>query len=196
MEYPHDECSTRCGARCCCSSSTTSCPAPPSRGCTRRPSASTPACRAGCGSWWRRRRARSRHPATGGSRSTRRRWTRTAWARCRPRSWIAPRLPAPVADGDGWVLDNGLVRARFAADGTVSSLVDHASGRDLVAPGQRLGLLQLFRDTPNQWDAWDIDDAYRRNRTDLTDVAAVRIDGAALVVERAAGSSASPRRGP
>ncbi|PPF66903.1 alpha-mannosidase [Clavibacter michiganensis] len=97
--------------------------------------------------------------------------------------------PAPVADGDGWVLDNGLVRARFDADGTVSSLVDTASGRDLVAPGQRLGLLQLFRDTPNQWDAWDIDDAYRRNRTDLTDVASVRIDGAALVVERAFGSS-------
>jgi alpha-mannosidase len=101
----------------------------------------------------------------------------------------ADELVAPVADGDGWVLDNGRVRARLGADGTVSSLVDAASGRELVAPGQRLGLLQLFRDTPNQWDAWDIDDAYRRNRTDLTDVASIRIEGAAVVVERAFGSS-------
>ena len=101
---------------------------------------------------------------------------------------------APVASGDGWVLDNGRVRAEFDRDGLVASLVDAASGRDLVAPGSRLGLLQLFRDTPNQWDAWDVDAAYRNVRTDLVEAESVVADGGALVVTRRFGDSTIVQR--
>jgi len=101
---------------------------------------------------------------------------------------------APVADGDGWVLDNGLVRAVFDGDGLVVSLVDASSGRDLVAPGERLGLLQLFRDTPNQWDAWDVDQAYKNVRTDLVEAESVVADGGALVVTRHFGASTIVQR--
>ncbi len=72
------------------------------------------------------------------------------------------------ADG-GHVLDNGAVRAVVTSDGHVSSLVDLATGRELVASGHHLGALQLHRDEPVRWDAWDIDRDARRMRTDLTE---------------------------
>ena len=65
--------------------------------------------------------------------------------------------------GGGYILDNGIIRAVINADGLLVSLVDHASGRDAIAPGQFGNLLELHRDTPNEWDAWDIDAFYRRN---------------------------------
>jgi alpha-mannosidase len=108
---------------------------------------------------------------------------------------LPPRDPVTLErDGDGWVLDNGLVRAVFDADGLVSSLVDLPSGRDLVAPGSRLGLLQLFRDAPNQWDAWDVDAAYARSRTDLVAATSVEVDGTVLVTRRTVGDSSVVQR--
>jgi alpha-mannosidase len=67
----------------------------------------------------------------------------------------------PVATGDGWLLDNGMVRATIDARGLVTSAVEVESGREAVAPGAAAGLLQLHRDTPTQWDAWDVDVHYR-----------------------------------
>ncbi|MFE5334509.1 alpha-mannosidase [Isoptericola sp. NPDC056573] len=81
---------------------------------------------------------------------------------------------APVADGDGWVLENDLVRVVVDPDGHVVSAVDRASGREAVLPGAMANLLQLHRDVPNEWEAWDIDEHYRRATTDL--VAAVKAE--------------------
>ena len=55
-------------------------------------------------------------------------------------------------------------------------------------------LLQLHRDLPNAWDAWDVDEHYRRNVTDLVDADVVELtttdDGRAAVrIERRFGSS-------
>jgi len=96
---------------------------------------------------------------------------------------------APQEDGDGWVLDNGVVRVRIDARGLVTSAVDLASGREAVAPGAAAGLLQLHRDTPTQWDAWDVDVHYRNTVHDLTDADVVRADDDAIVVERSFGRS-------
>jgi alpha-mannosidase len=95
----------------------------------------------------------------------------------------APDVP-PVADGDGWVLDNGIVRATIDGRGLVVSAVDLATGREVVPAGRPAGLLQLHRDTPTQWDAWDVDVHYRNVVRDLTDVASIGVDGSAVVVER------------
>ncbi|TLM84136.1 glycoside hydrolase family 38 C-terminal domain-containing protein [Pseudarthrobacter sp. NamE5] len=98
----------------------------------------------------------------------------------------------------GYVLDNGVIRAVLDADGLLASLVDHVSGREAMAPGQRGNLLELHRDTPNEWDAWDIDEFYRRNVTPLTGATSLRLTGegaeAAVVVERFVGSSAVRQR--
>ncbi|SDC94247.1 alpha-mannosidase [Glycomyces harbinensis] len=52
-------------------------------------------------------------------------------------------------------------------DGLITSLVDRATGRETVPPGERGGLLQLFTDTPRHYDAWDVDIEYRRSARDL-----------------------------
>ncbi|MET3141869.1 UNVERIFIED_ORG: alpha-mannosidase [Arthrobacter sp. UYEF10] len=98
----------------------------------------------------------------------------------------------------GHVLDNGIIRAVLDADGLLASLTDYATGREAIAPGARGNLLELHRDTPNQWDAWDIDEFYRRNVTALTAAQAIRLEhagtSAVVVVDRVAGSSPVTQR--
>ena len=95
----------------------------------------------------------------------------------------------PRAEGEGYVLDNGVVRAVVDGRGLITSLVDVASGREVVPAGQVAGQFEIFRDTPTQWDAWDIDETYRRHATALDSADAVRVDGDAVVVERTVGDS-------
>lgn len=80
-------------------------------------------------------------------------------------------------------------------DGTITSIVDLATGTEAVAPGGRAALLQLHPDYPAHWDAWDIDRHYRTSVTDLLDVKSFTLtegpDGtASAIVERAFGDSA------
>ncbi|RNI24337.1 alpha-mannosidase [Flexivirga caeni] len=84
-------------------------------------------------------------------------------------------LPSPAEavrierGDDAVVLDNGVLRVVVDAAGTVVSLVDLATGRDVIPHGERANLLQLHQDFPNKWDAWDLDEFYRHTRTDLTE---------------------------
>ncbi|WP_438822225.1 alpha-mannosidase [Kineococcus terrestris] len=79
------------------------------------------------------------------------------------------------AEGDGFVLENDHVRVLVDGDGLLASVLDVAAGREVLAPGRRGGLLQLHRDTPTQWDAWDVDEHYRRHTTDLTAAESVEL---------------------
>ncbi|TWF81096.1 alpha-mannosidase [Pseudonocardia hierapolitana] len=102
----------------------------------------------------------------------------------------APAPPAPAtrtaADGGGYVLDNGLVRATVDPLGLLVSVVDLATGREAIAPGSPANLLQLHPDLPAHYDAWDVDHAYRRTVTDVTDVETLEpaADSAVRVVRR------------
>ncbi len=97
--------------------------------------------------------------------------------------------------GAGLVLSNESVSVRIDGDGLIDSLVDAASGRDGVPRGQRANLLQLFRDTPRNWDAWDIDVEYRRLGESITCVDALEVieetdERVAVRVSRSFGASA------
>ncbi|MEU4658976.1 glycoside hydrolase family 38 C-terminal domain-containing protein [Streptomyces sp. NPDC023723] len=105
-----------------------------------------------------------------------------------------PAATAAVADGSGWVLDNGVVRASFDAAGLLVSFVERDFGRDLVAGGEAAALLQVCRDLPNQWDAWDVDAHYRRHITELREADAVAAGDDGLVVRRSFGQSAFTQR--
>lgn len=96
---------------------------------------------------------------------------------------------APVPDGDGYVLDNGLVRVVVDARGLITSAYDHSAGREALAPGAVGNLLQLHQDFPNQWDAWDVDVFYRNTVRDLTDAESVTATGDAVRVVRVFGAS-------
>jgi alpha-mannosidase len=94
----------------------------------------------------------------------------------------------------GIVLDNGLVAVTVDADGLFCSIRDVIAHRELVPVGSRGNLLQLHRDTPTQWDAWDIDEHYKRNTVDLTAAESVEVvldtpERAVVRVARAFGAS-------
>ncbi len=77
--------------------------------------------------------------------------------------------------GDALQLANERLTVRIDADGLIDSLIDLTTGREVLPPGERANLLQLFRDTPRQWDAWDIDPEYRRLGEPLTAVDALDV---------------------
>ncbi|MFF2030781.1 alpha-mannosidase [Arthrobacter sp. NPDC058192] len=127
-----------------------------------------------------------------------------ALAAAEPVSSAQP-VTVSAADG-GYVLDNGVIRAVVDANGLLASLMDHATGREAIAPGQSGNVLELHRDTPNEWDAWDIDAFYRRNVVRLLEAHSVTLErgaaespggegaAAVVVVQRTAGSSAVTQR--
>ncbi|GAA2029279.1 glycoside hydrolase family 38 C-terminal domain-containing protein [Pseudokineococcus marinus] len=98
--------------------------------------------------------------------------------------------PVPHVDareeGGGHVLDNGRVRVVVDARGLLTSVRDLEVDREVLAPGQAGALLQLHPDTPNAWDAWDLDAFYRNRVTDLTGAESVQLlpaeDGGAATV--------------
>ena len=90
--------------------------------------------------------------------------------------------PAPVQEavvvtraGGAVTLENEMLRAELDETGALVSLIARADGREAIAPGARGALLQLHRDTPNAWDAWDIDEFYRHVVRDLERPTAVEV---------------------
>ncbi len=108
-------------------------------------------------------------------------------------------VPA-LGGGRGRPRDSGVVRAQdggaVLSDGRVRLTVDDrglfTTVRDLVADREVLAapanLLQLFRDTPTRWDAWDVDEHYRRTGRDLVE-GEVTVVGDAVRIVRTTGPS-------
>ena len=104
-----------------------------------------------------------------------------------------PVVLARGADG-GVRLGNGIVDVHLTAGGQIERLLDLRNGRDVVPAGMLANVLQLHRDTPKQWDAWDIDVEYRRVATDLLDATSMDVvreepQGATVEVVRTVGDS-------
>ncbi|MEV7416776.1 glycoside hydrolase family 38 C-terminal domain-containing protein [Streptomyces sp. NPDC089919] len=78
-------------------------------------------------------------------------------------------VTAAPREGGGYVLANGRLRVEVDGRGLVVSARDLAADREAVAPGGAANLLQVHPDFPNMWDAWDVEEFYRHNVTDLTD---------------------------
>ena len=102
----------------------------------------------------------------------------------------APRPAPPVAltrlPAGGWVVDNGVVRVTVDADGLLSSVIDLAADREVVAPGRVAGLLRLHDDRPARYEAWDVDRTIDRRVRELRETDAVRpvrADDSAVVLE-------------
>ncbi len=105
---------------------------------------------------------------------------------------VEPTNGAPPQQlSDGWALDNGIVRAEFDGAGRLRVLADESGRNAVVAVGSPL--LQLHRDIPNQWDAWDIDEFYRHVVTDLYPDT-LTVSGSDLVLSYRFGDSTAVQR--
>ena len=106
---------------------------------------------------------------------------------------IAARTGAEkVADSDdGLILANDRVRVVVDDRGLIVSMRDLVADREVIPVGETANLLQLFRDTPIQWDAWDIDESYKNVGYDLTEASSVVVtdDGFGVRIARSFGSS-------
>ncbi len=71
---------------------------------------------------------------------------------------FAPENEGSVRVGDSW-MDNGVVRVEWDPEGRLTSLRLHSNGRDVLGGDRAGNVLVLHRDTPAQYDAWDIDRA-------------------------------------
>lgn len=88
--------------------------------------------------------------------------------------------PADGADTDaGGVqadvsrLENELIRVQFDSVGRITSVVDKATGREFA--GGLCNELKMFKDTPSEFDAWDIDSMYELQPVDLDESAEVKV---------------------
>ncbi|GAA1888551.1 glycoside hydrolase family 38 C-terminal domain-containing protein [Asanoa iriomotensis] len=88
----------------------------------------------------------------------------------------------------GFVLDNGLLQVTVDNRGVVTSVLDLRAGREVLAGPANL--LQLHRDEPNRWDAWDVDPFYRDLVTDVDGVTELSVAGDTVRVSRVFGASA------
>lgn len=79
-----------------------------------------------------------------------------------------------IDDGDV-VVDNGIIRATVTPEGSISSLVELATGRESVAPGEVANVWQLHHDMPLEYDAWDIEEYYRNRVEQLPDADRVTV---------------------
>ncbi|WP_035814876.1 glycoside hydrolase family 38 C-terminal domain-containing protein [Jiangella gansuensis] len=99
---------------------------------------------------------------------------------------IGPAAAAPAAtprrDGDRIVLEDRRLRVEVGPDGTLASVVDRTADRELLPSGVTGGVLQLFRDTPREWDAWDINDEDKRSGRDLREPVSVGVQDDAVVI--------------
>ncbi|MEO6826617.1 MAG: glycoside hydrolase family 38 C-terminal domain-containing protein [Microbacteriaceae bacterium] len=106
------------------------------------------------------------------------------------RSGRAPQSVVVEENGQ-FIMQNGRVRAVVDRRGLLVSVRELASNREVVPVGAAGNLLQLFRDTPTEWDAWDLEDFSRHHAIELTDADRVGItdDAHAVAVARSFGGS-------
>jgi alpha-mannosidase len=107
---------------------------------------------------------------------------------------VEPGRTSVTTHDDAFLLDNGALRAVVDRRGLLTSVYDIATQREVLAPGTVGNLLQLHPDTPNVYDAWDIDAFYRNGRVDLTDVSECAAVEDAIRVVRKFGTSSVTQR--
>jgi alpha-mannosidase len=109
-----------------------------------------------------------------------------------PRAARPARPPArcsPVEDDGSFNFDNGIVRARVLASGTIVEIVS-CGGRNVVAQANGLA---LYRDRPKKWEAWNLDASYVRHMRPARPQGA-SIVGGGLEIRFSVGSSPATMR--
>lgn len=100
-----------------------------------------------------------------------------------------PVAATPRADADTFVLEDASLRVVVDGRGVLTSVRDLVADREVLPEGIAGGVLHLLRDTPREWDAWDLNEEDQRSGRELLDPASVAIDGDAVAVRHELGAS-------
>ncbi|HSO68166.1 MAG TPA: glycoside hydrolase family 38 C-terminal domain-containing protein [Arachnia sp.] len=87
-------------------------------------------------------------------------------------------------DGDAVTLSNRHIELHISPDGSFTRLLSRASGHDYLEPTIPANQLHLHQDIPTDWDAWDIDEHYRRLRLDLPQQCEVTVGEDSVTIVR------------
>jgi alpha-mannosidase len=71
------------------------------------------------------------------------------------------------------ILENSLATVEIGADGTIARYLDRSYEREVLA--DRANQLWAYVDKPRSWDAWDVDETYERDGTEIVDVETIEI---------------------
>lgn len=80
--------------------------------------------------------------------------------------------PGPVIEemdlgGDAWTIRTPYYEASLDQNGAFSRLFDRRAGRELLPKGEAGNRLEVYEDRPLEFDAWNIDAAYREQMWDI-----------------------------
>lgn len=101
----------------------------------------------------------------------------------------APTPAVPRSEGDTIVLEDPGLRVVVDGRGALVSIRDLVADREVLPAGVAGGVLQLLRDAPREWDAWDINEEDQRSGRELLDPVSVVIDQDAVAVRHEVGAS-------
>src|SRR5579859_2880801 len=75
-------------------------------------------------------------------------------------------------------LENAFYRIDLNERGQITSLFDKRRARQVLAPGARANVLQVFEDRPMKFDAWDIDIYYQEKMAEVDELIEAVVDEA------------------
>jgi alpha-mannosidase len=106
-----------------------------------------------------------------------------------------PQPSSNVASDSGvFSIENQHLIVRIDGDGIITSIYDRAQSREVIPTGGAANVVQIYRDLPTNWDAWDIEPHYNNNVTEIRNVDSIELisdsaEGAGLRITRSFGQS-------
>jgi len=72
-------------------------------------------------------------------------------------------------------LENDFYEIQLNEQGQITSIYDKEKEKEILAPGERANVLQVFEDKPMDFDAWDIDIYYSEKMQEISNLTAVDV---------------------
>jgi len=88
-----------------------------------------------------------------------------------------------IETSHGYTLENRNLSITINTEGLITSIFDKVAAREIIPTGASANVVQIYRDLPTVWDAWEIEDHYMHNLSEIRDV-----DSIELITENSAGS--------
>ncbi|MGG6309573.1 alpha-mannosidase [Paenibacillus macerans] len=77
-------------------------------------------------------------------------------------------------------LETPIYKLEWNERGQLTSIFDRGAGREVLAPGERGNVLQVFEDKPKMFEAWDIDIFYQEKQREVEQLTSCQVTSDAL----------------